>query len=123
VYDLKSGQFVWEDEVDAGPFDEFLAVAASGNRVFVVGYGGEECVFGWPSYCDMLVRAYDTNTGQLVWADRLDKPGTEEIGWGIAVQGGRVFATGTLYDSSTASDLLIRAYAAGGDHTENNNDE
>jgi hypothetical protein len=55
----------------------------------------------------MIVRAYDARNGTLLWDDRVDKAGTDELAdGGVAVLGGRVFATGSLSDTSLLTDLL-----------------
>src|SRR5881394_2590875 len=56
----RAGDILWQAEV-ARPhdFDQAKAIAAEGNRVYVV--------VGGPAY---LVQAYDGKTGSLLWQDQ-----------------------------------------------------
>ena len=81
--------------------------------------GANNCDFsGLPTNCDVLVRAYDAETGILLWEDQGDVMGTDEFFTGAAVDRGKVFASGSVFDTDVSSDLVIRAYDAGADHDE-----
>ena len=116
AYELESGQLLWEDRFDDAPLDEYRSVAAKDDLVFATGLGANDCdLSGLPTNCDLLVRAYAAETGQLVWEDQVDASGTDEEGSAIAVHGGRVVVAGSRMTAGELflSHLVVRAYDAG----------
>jgi outer membrane protein assembly factor BamB len=97
AYDLKTGEFLWEDVVDSGSADEAVAVATARRVAVVVGTVGNAT--GEPS---IAVRAYDPRTGTLLWHDD-ELPGT---GAAVAALRRTVVAAG----SAPSGDLEVQAY-------------
>jgi PQQ-like domain len=112
AYDGISGRLLWRQRADLGRYDIGRAVAAAGNVIVGVGYGGEFAT------SDFTVRAYDAVTGTLAWADRADKAGQVDKAFSVAAGAGRVFAVGTggtcnLFVAPGGDcDGLVRAYDA-----------
>jgi outer membrane protein assembly factor BamB len=114
-YDLEDGSLAWEDRVDRGPVDEFASIDLRGDLLVATGEGGVNCDFsGLPTNCDVIVRAYDANRGQLRWEDAIDTSGTDDVGQGVVLHGGRAFVAAILADADFASDILLRAYKVTG---------
>lgn len=122
----QTGKLLWQDQFDqANSLDEALAIAARGNRVFAVGTSANASLNE-----DFLVRAYNAQTGALLWQDRFDNGGGE-LAFAVAVQGDRVFSAGTgivraysvddgtllWQDQSGAGGFSILAIATDGDLT------
>jgi hypothetical protein len=112
TYELRSGRLLWEDQHDRGDFDQAVSITANDGRVSVVGQGGEGCN---PQVddCDMLIRVYEANSGQVLWEDQVDSIGTEDAAVAVAVAGGKVFAGGYFLEPDDVHfDVVVRAYAA-----------
>jgi glucose dehydrogenase len=124
AYELKSGQLLWEDQLDRAPFDLATSVAAKDGRVFSLGLGGNDCDNSGLTNCDILIRAYKPKSGKVLWEDQVDSMGTDDTGQGIAADGGNVFAAGFVLDTADfLADLLVRAYDASGDDEDDDNDD
>lgn len=123
TYDIDTGQLVWQDRVDRAPIDQANAIAARGDRVFATGNGANDCAGAIGTNCDFLIRAYGSETGNLLWEDQVDTIGTDEFGTGIAAYRGSVFASGPIFDTPTSLDLSVRAYDAGGDNDDGDEDD
>jgi outer membrane protein assembly factor BamB len=104
-----TGALLWEDRtaVGARPI-QAPRVAAQGRRVFVSGSRAEGS-----GARDMVVRAYDAATGDLVWQESYDRGGDDFTG-DLAVQGGRVFVGGSaaVAPFPVHTDFAVRALDA-----------
>lgn len=104
AYDRITGALQWNDTFDfAGGNDRARAVTVWGGQVFV---GGSLQEAGF-SESGFVVRAYDSETGDLEWMDYLFEPQVSSIS-GITALGGKVYAVGTAF----YLDFLVRAYSA-----------
>ncbi len=113
AYELRSGRLLWEDQLNLGDFDQAISVTANDGRVFVVGQGGNNCDVQVGN-CDMLIRVYKANSGQVMWEDQVDSIGTEDAAVSVAVAGGKVLTAGYFFETVDFHlDLLVRAYDAG----------
>jgi glucose dehydrogenase len=122
AYDVRNGRLLWEEQLDLAPADLPLSIAAEDGLVFAVGWGGNNCNAAETANCDMLVRAYEAETGQLVWDDQADVTGVDDSGDAVAVHDGRVFVSGTT-DIFVQDDLIVRAYDAGDDDDDDDYDD
>jgi hypothetical protein len=108
AYQAKSGVLLWEDQVDqAEDTDRAFALAVGAGQVFAAGFGTNTA-----GNQDFLVRAYDPKSGALLWEDQLDHAGFNDVAEALAVQGGWVFAAGSVERGAGNQDFLIRAYDA-----------
>jgi glucose dehydrogenase len=100
------GDLVWEDQVDkAGGPDGINAVAVRSGQVFAAGSGTNTA-----GNRDFLVRAYQANTGVLLWEDQVDQAGDTDRAFALAVGAGEVFAAGFGTNTAGNQDFLVRAY-------------
>jgi outer membrane protein assembly factor BamB len=116
AYDAASGALLWEDRVPGGNQtsmggDTADQVVAEGDRVVAVGLVSDAQRF------HMAVRAYDPQSGTLLWSDLVSSGGDVDVGRAAALRGGRVFAAGIggaacLFGSGSNCDWLLRAYDA-----------
>jgi outer membrane protein assembly factor BamB len=98
----QTGKLLWKDQFDnAGSYDEALAIIAEDGRVFAVGTSTNNELNS-----DFLVRAYNAQTGALLWQDRFDNGGGE-LAFAVAVQGDRVFTVG-----DGTGKGIVRVYSA-----------
>jgi glucose dehydrogenase len=112
AYELQSGRLLWEDQLNRGDIDQAISVTANDGRAFVVGQGGNGC--NLQNKCDILIRVYKANSGQVIWEDQVDSIGTEDAAVSVAVAGGKVFVGGYFLEPDEVHvDLLVRAYDAG----------
>jgi hypothetical protein len=108
AYDAGTGAVLWTDQWDlAGEDNSANALAVSGNRVFVAGYGTSASGNG-----DWMVRAYDASSGAVLWTDQWDLAGKNDMANALAVSGNRVFVTGFGTNASGNIGWLVRAYDA-----------
>lgn len=85
AYQPSTGALLWEDQLDvSGASDLATSVAMTDRAVYVLGQSQ------MPSGSDLMLRAYDLETGLVSWDVRL--PGVS--GSAVRVQGGRVFIAG-----------------------------
>jgi hypothetical protein len=103
---------LWEDQFDlAGSIDQARAVAVSSTRAVAIGVGGTAT-----QGVDLLVRAYDTETGAMVWQDQAPLSAGYITGVALDELDDKVFCAGYAPDSSGAgdsgADFLVRAYDA-----------
>ncbi len=106
-YDLKAGTQLWLHAYDPGYSARGLAVAASGSSVFAV---GDETASSTSS-ADVMVRAYDAKTGNLVWSDARDYGfGFYDSLYDVDVSAGVVVATGEGRSTFGSPDLWTLAY-------------
>lgn len=103
AYDRRTGALQWDDTFDfEGANDVARAVTVEGGQVFVGGLL-QKAGFGETGF---VVRAYNSNTGNLVWMDQHVEQQLSTIN-AITAHGGQVYAVG-----STILDFLVRAYTA-----------
>ena len=107
AYEVTTGRILWDNIFDKGRDDLPQALDANSNAVVVAGYGGNVST----SYVDFIVRAYDPLTGAILWDDQVDKSGTDDAAWAVAVEGNQVFVAGTTR-LGLSNDLILRAYDA-----------
>jgi len=107
AYDAGSGDLLWQDVfkvVGDGLENQAYAIAALDKTVFAAGGVTIEGTYYW------VVRAYDQETGGLVWQDQFDVelgPGAR----GITASGSMVFATGGSFNGASGT-WIDRAYDA-----------
>jgi hypothetical protein len=108
-HDLNSGGLKWLTTYDPGYSARGLASVADGSTVYVV---GDETASSTSS-ADVMVRAYDSKTGALIWGDSRDYGyGFYDSAYDVDVGGGMVVATGEGRPSSGSPDLWTLAYDA-----------
>jgi hypothetical protein len=114
AYDASSGDLVWEDRFNtsmgtgAGPG----ATGITANRFGVFATGGINSL----TEKAMIVKSYDSATGDLQWEDRVQfDPAGGPGGTSISVKGNRVYATGTGSIDSIDEWILQSYYAPSGD--------
>ena len=102
------GDLVWEDHVDtAGGADGINALAVRSGLVFAAGFDTNTA-----GNRDFLVRAYDAESGTLLWKDQVDKAGAADRAFALAAGAGQVFAGGFSTNAEGNQDFLVRAYNA-----------
>jgi hypothetical protein len=100
------GDLVWEDHVDTAGGDDLLnALAVRRGRVFAAGFDTNTA-----GNRDFLVRAYDADSGTLLWKDQVDTAGDADRAFALAAGAGRVFAAGFGTNADGNQDFLVRAY-------------
>jgi outer membrane protein assembly factor BamB len=111
AYDEKTGSILWQDELNRGHgFNTASAVVTSGQQVFVAGAVAEHNF-----KINLLVRAYDAETGTLLW-EKSQEPPTGLIGLIVAftnpmaIDGETIFLAGLTLDAGFASDLIVWAF-------------
>jgi hypothetical protein len=113
AYNAATGTLRWQDTIDQGQTSAFASAiaivpTAAGPRIVVAGTGTG--VDGTPVW---LVRAYDTTGGILLTAAIHPLPGTITAQpTAIAVEGTRVFITGTATDEAGTIRVVTQAYTA-----------
>jgi outer membrane protein assembly factor BamB len=111
AYDASRGDFVWEDRIPGVGQNFASRVVAAGGLAFAAGLFRD--AVGSPG---LLVRAYDADTGAVIWQDRIANSAPVGGGLsGLAVGGSRLFAGGSgdiTFDvhGVLQSYFLIRAY-------------
>jgi glucose dehydrogenase len=120
TYDAASGALLWEDVVDKGGpgFPEGpYSVAVLGDLAFVAGSGGPGCnfFFTFSPDCDFVVRAYELESGRVLWEDQLNR-GDFDQAISVTAHDGRAFVVGQGGSGCTEQvnncDILIRVYKA-----------
>src|SRR5215204_6196996 len=91
AYEAKTGRLLWQDRVDRGADDYTSGVVTDGRLVYV---SGTAILPGHGS--DWTLRAYEAETGALVWDTTWDLAGRTDVsrGTALAVANGRVFLGG-----------------------------
>jgi WD40 repeat protein len=106
--DSDTGSLIWEDQFDfAQENDTVDKLAIEGGRVFAAGY-----VRTSDDMHDFAVRAYDSQNGNLLWADYYGRAGGIDTAQDIVASKGRVYVAGGAYNSSGDRDFLVRVYDA-----------
>jgi PQQ-like domain len=94
AYDLETGEQEWFERYD-GPGNDSdnsrgIVVSPDGGTVVVTGYS-----HGGDQFWDYATRAYDTETGDLLWEARYDGLASAlDVPYSIAMAGDRVIVTG-----------------------------
>jgi outer membrane protein assembly factor BamB len=116
AYDSKTGALLWEDLFD-GPSENDRAeqVAIAGKAVLVA--GRSQRLVDPESGNDWVVRAYDVQTGALLWSDAYDGAlGNDRVSTdagGLAVSRKQAFVAGrsrNVVDPESRRDATVRAY-------------
>ena len=113
AYDVSDGSLLWENvwhPGDAVDSDHPTAIVAGPTQVVVMGYGQNRAEDG----LSVLVRAYDPETGDVLWENRGHRDGFDLVAFTIAANRNRVFIAGRTAPAGDASghDLFLRAYDA-----------
>ena len=108
-YDTKNGTVPWEDQDDKGGTggDRALAITAADGRVFAAGDTSDSV-----GNTDILVRTYDTKSGNFIWETYYDHAGFFDWAISIVEHGGRLFTAGQVRESAGVPDFFIQAYDA-----------
>jgi len=119
-YDAHSGAVRWSQSYSLlgeslpGVYDAPIQVAMDDATVVVAGYGSTKAVADelYPKASrDWVVRAYDVETGRLLWSDHSGSPSdTDEANGGVVLIDGRAYVLGFLADAEGAPHTLLRAY-------------
>lgn len=109
AYEAKTGRLLWQDNVNRGN-DEFASgVVTDGRLVYVSGAAV------LPNHdFDWTLRAYDAQTGALVWDTTWDLAGGIDIprGTALAISNGRILLGGYGTTGAGHQDWIVRAYNA-----------
>ena len=114
--DAKNGATLWEDRFGPGIFDLAKEADTDGRRAFVAGW-----VYRPESGFGFVVRAYDMDGGDLLWAHDIglgpscsaESPDFARcVAKAVVVDGGRVFVVGHLTRTANASDFAVIAFDA-----------
>ncbi len=107
VYNANTGELLWSDEYDNGGNGGLgaNAIAIKGNIVFAVG-----SVFTDLGDLAFLVRAYNANTGELIWEDQSLKAPLVNTPFAVSVNQNTVYAAGFIFPVSGPVVFIVRAY-------------
>ena len=103
---------VWQDILDlAGDGDGTIAMAVDDGRLVAAGLARNAA-----GDFEFVVRAYDKQTGALLWEDRaVTKPAARRVVTGLVIEGQRVVMSGIGFEatfSTASSQAIVRAYVA-----------
>jgi len=121
AYDGDTGALLWQDNFHGAGFRTNVALAvdseelaASPHRhvrakaVYVGGFATSA-----PHDTQFVVRAYESETGVLLWKDEISRSG-QNAALEVVIENDRVYAAGRMTDiTDTTGNLFIRAYDAG----------
>src|SRR5215207_3700636 len=109
AYETKTGRLLWQDRVDRGVGDFASGVVTDGRLVYV---SGMSILPGHDS--DWTLRAYEAETGAVVWDTTWDLAGGSDVprGTALAASNGRVFLGGYATTRAGHTDWVVRAYDA-----------
>jgi glucose dehydrogenase len=106
AYDAKTGALLWQDRVDgAGENDFGWNLSAEADALYVVGSLATSS-----SGDDLLLRAYDLETGVLRWQDLQDVAGSSDLLVAVDAREGVISAAGYQTNANGDSDFLVRTY-------------
>jgi hypothetical protein len=115
AYDTKTGDLLWDDAVDFEMGDDQPRHVAAGKKQVIVAGWATNAVDA-SSDEDLVVRAYDTKTGDLLWDDLFDGAAGIERAEQV-VHAGKVVLVGgrsqRLVAVDSGSDWVVRAYDPG----------
>ena len=92
--------------VPVQPVDAALVSSVQGSRVFVAGLAASAS-----GDTDTELRAYDAESGALLWSDESDGGGFDEL-LDVEAAGGRVFTCGVVSTAAGNDDWIVRAHDA-----------
>ena len=109
AYDMVSGELRWTDQTPAfSGVSTRVFATTNGERAFAASYSPSI-----PCCSDIFVRAYDVNSGKVLWTDVWDK-GRDDLPQGIVANSDAVVVVGYGGNTETppisALDFLVRAY-------------
>jgi hypothetical protein len=108
AYDARNGTLLWQNQFDlAGGFDTASKIAVDGRQLIVAGDG-----INAMGNKDWVVRAFNAQTGSLLWQDQFDLAGGNDISHDVEIEKGRVFVVGSNWNAAGNADWIIRAYKA-----------
>jgi outer membrane protein assembly factor BamB len=113
AYDVRNGHMAWQDQTSVLPgYGEVAtAIALSDDAVYIGGSSRKDFV-----YSEVLVRAYDSADGSLLWDDRSHRT-RNSAAVDLALGKNRLFVAGYTYTAPNNTDFLIRAYRVRTDGT------
>jgi outer membrane protein assembly factor BamB len=101
AHDINTGAVAWHDTLSAATITDITA-----KHGLVVAVGSR-----FDATIDLLVRAYDSVRGTLLWEDRFDSgDGKEDYAFSVAIAGGRVLVAGETLTPGVGPTFLLRAY-------------
>jgi putative pyrroloquinoline-quinone binding quinoprotein len=124
AYDGHTGIALWHDLYNLAGFEDGggAAISISGGQVYAVGYSTSGIAQGVTS--DFLVRAYDGDTGVLLWQDNFHGAGNR-TNVALAVDSGEpaaspdktvkakgVYVAGFITSAAHNTQFVVRAYAS-----------
>ena len=105
AYDAATGAVLWHVDVDSGPTDLIASIVVRGRRLFVAGRTQNTA-----GNADVLVQAYDTETGAALWSNIFDGGNGDDWANAIAVTRGKVAIAGRVTDANGNIEFLVRTY-------------
>src|SRR5436853_8978 len=79
-------------------------IAVKGDNIVVTGIAGGDCATGPTSEaCDQFTRAYDARSGRVLWTNRVDTGGDEEL-LSVGTTGNRGFVGGAMSGRTSGKD-------------------
>jgi hypothetical protein len=119
-YDARSGAIRWSqtysliDPMATDVLDGPVQLAVDEGTVLAAGFGATESLEDetYPhQFREWVVRAYDADTGRLLWSDRSGTPtGAAEANGGALIVDGHAYALGYITDTQGVQHTLVRAY-------------
>ena len=113
AYDAATGILAWQDQLNKGDDDFASGVVTDAKRVFVSG-----TTFKPGNDYDWILRAYDADTGDLLWENTFDLAARSDFSRGTALAAGNglVFLGGYGTNAQDVGDLntdyIVRAHDA-----------
>ena len=111
AYDKQTGAMMWVDHLHTQAGGQASRLGFSGDRLFAYGCDCDETFFN----CTGGVRAYDSQSGTLLWENRFTGPGGDSLipTDAFRVHGGQVFVGAGLLDAQQDSyRWTVRSYDA-----------
>jgi outer membrane protein assembly factor BamB len=110
--DKETGDEVWQQQFGRTmKNDDSDALAVEGSRVFLVGAIEESEEIGLEDR-DILVVAFDSQTGDELWRRELGQPERDDAANSITAHGSRVFVAGMITTDLGDEDLYVTALDA-----------
>jgi outer membrane protein assembly factor BamB len=111
--DKETGDEVWQQQFgDPVKNDDADALAVQGSWVFLVG-AIEESQDPLIENRDILVVAFDSQTGNELWRKQLGQPERDDAANAIAAQGSRVYVAGMITTDMGDENMYVTALDAG----------